>query len=96
MSGGEDLGAGVLQGYWLLIGICLAMVAHICLHLLALKHISLTADTVVDRSQSTAAYVDFAKIFPATFFSVNPVHCLRCKYGINKRTEQTFYSPLMG
>jgi hypothetical protein len=93
-SGGEDLGSGVLQGYWLLMGVCFAMVTHACLHLLALQCILQATDTTVDRSASKAAYADYAKKIPATFFSLNPVHCLRCKYGISKRTEQDFYSPL--
>jgi len=94
LSGGEDLASGVLQGYWLLMGICLAMVTHVCLHLLALKCILLLVDIGVDRSSSKVTYADQANKSPATFFSVNPVHCLRCKYGISNRTEQDFYSPL--
>jgi len=96
LSGGKDLGSGVLQGYQLLMGICLAMATHAFLHLLVLYCISQMIDTAVDRSCSKAEYATHAKKFPATFFSVNPVHCLRCKYGISRRTEQDFYSPLKG
>jgi len=71
-----------------------AMVLHVALHLALLQHIAGTFLSDVDRSESTASYDDTANLFPATYFSVNPVHCLRSKYGINQKEEEQFYSPL--
>jgi len=94
LTGGEDLGAGVLKDEVLVAAIAGAMALHVILHLALLKAVASKFSTEVDRSESTATYEDTAKLFPATYFSVNPIHCLRSKYGINQKEEVQFYSPL--
>jgi len=96
LSGGEDLGGGVLKDNVLLATIVGAMVLHVVLHLSLLRCVANKFAEGVDRSESTATYEETAKLFPATYFSVNPVHCLRSKYGINQKEEEQFYSPLRG
>jgi hypothetical protein len=93
LSGGADLGGGFLKDEVLLVAIVGAMVLHVALHLSVLRCVASIFSEDVDRSDSTANYEDTAKLFPATYFSVNPVHCLRSKYGINQKGEEQFYSP---
>jgi len=94
LTGGEELGGGVLKDKALLAAIVGAMTLHVLLHLALLRCVISTFDEDVDRSESTATYEDTAKLFPATYFSVNPVHCLRSKYDITQKGEEEFYSPL--
>jgi len=94
LSAGKDLGSGLLKGYVLGAAIAGAMFVHGLLHLLMLRLVMTACSTNVDRSASVATYEHVARSFPATYFSVNPVHCLRTKYGINPAPQVNFYSPL--
>merc|ERR1712008_267337 len=73
-----------------------AMVGHILLHLLALKAVKGMCTSSVDRCGSKARYADAVENFPASYFNVNPVHCLRSLYALNQKEAQEFYSPLKG
>jgi len=93
LTGGQDLGGGFLKDNILLMAIVGAMLLHVLLHLGLLHCVASGFSAGVDRSESKATYENTAKLFPATYFSVNPVHCLRSKYGINQKEEEQFYSP---
>jgi len=93
LTGGQDLGGGFLKDNTLLVAIVGAMSLHVLLHLALLRCVVSGFSADVDRSESPATYENTAKSFPATYFSVNPVHCLRSKYGINQKEEEQFYSP---
>jgi len=90
---GSDLHSCTLQGYRLGGAVTAAMMGHILLHLLTLTAIKKICTTSVDRSESKARYMDTAKKFLASYFSLSPVHCLRSRCGLNQETVQEFYSP---
>jgi len=97
LTGMNDIKSSFLQGYWLGLAIAGAVVGHVLLHLLLLSAIRHMCSRHVDRSNSKAMYADVARQFPATYFSKNPIHCLRSRYGINQEKEvQKYYSPLQG
>jgi len=91
MSGkASELGSGVLQGYSLGVGVVLAFLIHVALHLLLL-------DTLVpclgqaSIQQPEEAYAECARAMPSTWFSSNPVHCLRSRYIFRDDPPQGFY-----
>jgi len=96
LTGTDDLRSGVLQGYRLGLAVAGAMLGHLFLHLVLLAAVRRCCSKHVDRSRSKATYADIAQRFPATYFSVNPIHCLRSRFGINQDQAQAFYSPLKG
>jgi len=96
MTGTNDLGSGVLQGWRLKGAVLGAMVGHIVLHLVTLWAVKTVWTTSVDHKGSTAKYADIKESFAASYFNVNPVHCLRSLYALNQHEVQEFYSPLQG
>jgi hypothetical protein len=103
LTGGIQLSSGILKGSRLLAAAVLAVVAHILMHRWALAiiisrirgHELFAADAIGARhAKHGAGYKDTAELHTATYFSVNPVHCLRSRYLLAEKPHQTFYSPL--
>mmetsp|Transcript_93579 Transcript_93579/g.180454 ORF Transcript_93579/g.180454 Transcript_93579/m.180454 type:complete len:985 (+) Transcript_93579:62-3016(+) len=87
---GHDVNSLALEGYGLAGVIVAAMVGHVLLHLLTLTAIKKMFTKSVDRSKSEAMYEDAEEMFPASYFSLSPVHCLRSRYGLNQGMVQEF------
>jgi len=105
VTGGIQLSSGILKGSRLLAVVVLAVVAHILMHRWALEtlisRIRGHGDAAIaaaamgaGHTKHGATYKDTAKLFTATYFSVNPVHCLRSRYLLDEKPHQSFYSPL--
>ncbi|CAJ1329462.1 unnamed protein product [Effrenium voratum] len=93
MSGGDTLGSGYLKGY-ALGGACIAAAAlHFVVHLALLEFVVKPMGEAEVETKDSAKYADAAKICPATYFSTNPIHCLRSKYILNHSPPQVFYAP---
>eukprot|EP00405_Crypthecodinium_cohnii_P036238 CAMPEP_0206547360 /NCGR_PEP_ID=MMETSP0325_2-20121206/13251_1 /ASSEMBLY_ACC=CAM_ASM_000347 /TAXON_ID=2866 /ORGANISM="Crypthecodinium cohnii, Strain Seligo" /LENGTH=995 /DNA_ID=CAMNT_0054046653 /DNA_START=46 /DNA_END=3033 /DNA_ORIENTATION=- len=86
----HKLGSGPLQGPVLWQVLAGVFFGHIVIHLLCLKYI-VPLFCLTDRPPETRPYSECAKQMPASWFSVNPVHCLRSKYIYNHSPPQTYY-----
>jgi len=78
--GGTDAGTLLGRRVWLLTGS--AMLFHALFHWVALKVIFSYCQGQVDRSMSKQSYAALERREKATYLSLNPVHCLRCRYGL--------------
>merc|ERR550525_2682 len=89
---GPDLQSCTLKSPWLGCAVVAAAMCHIFLHLVTLQAIQRTCTTSVDRSDSKAKYEDIVDLFPASYFSLSPVNCLRSRYDLAPKTVEEFYS----
>lgn len=103
MTGSLQLSSGILRGSRLLAAVVMAVVGHVLVHRWALAIIFsrirgprlFAGDAIGARhAKHGAGYEATAELYPATYFSVNPVHCLRSRYLLAEKPHQTFYSPL--
>mmetsp|Transcript_58178 Transcript_58178/g.104120 ORF Transcript_58178/g.104120 Transcript_58178/m.104120 type:complete len:1085 (+) Transcript_58178:48-3302(+) len=91
MSGDPNkLGSGYFKGYELGQAIAAAMFGHMILHCCVLDYL-VPAMASVESKNTTATYAETATNLPCTWFSANPVHCLRSKYIKKDNPPQCFY-----
>jgi len=86
----KKLGGGPLQGAALWQALAGAFFGHIIFHLVLLEFV-VPMFHDVEKHPEEKPYSECAKIFPASWFSTNPVHCLRSKYIYEHEPPQTFY-----
>jgi len=86
----EELGSGVLQGHRLAAAVVGAFLGHVMLHLLLLETLVPWLGTV-RCEEAEEAYSECAAHTPCTWFSSNPVHCLRSRHIFRSQPSQGFY-----
>lgn len=86
----HKLGDGPLKGAVLYQALAAACFGHILIHLLCLKFV-VPLFCNVERPPEKRPYRDCAEKVPASWFSVNPVYCLRSKYIYEHKPPQTYY-----
>jgi hypothetical protein len=69
-----------MDGYFLWICCGVAFVGHCMMHVIVLKAVVPTLVTKVPHEPSKASYAEVATKTALTWFSTNPVHCLRSKF----------------
>jgi len=92
MSGGIQLGSGVLKGKELWFSILGAAALHFVVHLYALEIFVKPCSKIDEQDFVDDKYAEVAAKQPANHFSTNPVHCLRSKYILNHSPPQVMYS----
>lgn len=92
MSGDGTLGSGFFKGYSLGAAACGAMVLHFILHLSVLEFVVKPLGDA-DEGHTSISFAEAAKTNPATYLSMNPIHCLRSKYILKHNPPQVFYAP---
>ncbi|CAE8666487.1 unnamed protein product [Polarella glacialis] len=94
MSGTNVVGSGYLQGYRLGAACLGVMVLHFVVHLSVLEFFVRGYGTSTDPgAKNTESYAITARACPATYFSTNPVHCLRSRYIFAHNPPQALYVP---
>eukprot|EP00929_Paragymnodinium_shiwhaense_P055461 TRINITY_DN27786_c0_g1_i1.p1 TRINITY_DN27786_c0_g1~~TRINITY_DN27786_c0_g1_i1.p1 ORF type:complete len:1040 (+),score=133.98 TRINITY_DN27786_c0_g1_i1:77-3196(+) len=68
------------HGFSLLFRCLLAFFGHIAVHLLVFRHVVPLLARGSDHEQTPIEYPDYAKDVACSWFTANPVHCLRSKY----------------
>jgi len=88
----KTLGSGVLQGYKLGAALAWSFLLHCLVHVLFLDQViprlALSASEAHDPSEP---YEDTARSTACTWFSANPVHCLRSQYVYNHDPPQRYF-----
>mmetsp|Transcript_24973 Transcript_24973/g.77828 ORF Transcript_24973/g.77828 Transcript_24973/m.77828 type:complete len:129 (+) Transcript_24973:1045-1431(+) len=82
--------SGFLQGYALSGAMFSAFFVHFLLHIVILDYVVPKLGHV-ERHPANESYADCAAMTPATWFSTNPVHCLRSKYVLKDEPPQGFF-----
>jgi hypothetical protein len=92
MSGGVDakLGSGYLKGGSLWMACIGALLGHILVHRFMLN-VVIPATLSVPDIKTKLTYAEGAKLTPATWFSCNPVHCLRSKFLYKHEPAQVYF-----
>eukprot|EP00441_Pelagodinium_beii_P015297 CAMPEP_0197655374 /NCGR_PEP_ID=MMETSP1338-20131121/39413_1 /TAXON_ID=43686 ORGANISM="Pelagodinium beii, Strain RCC1491" /NCGR_SAMPLE_ID=MMETSP1338 /ASSEMBLY_ACC=CAM_ASM_000754 /LENGTH=918 /DNA_ID=CAMNT_0043231009 /DNA_START=31 /DNA_END=2787 /DNA_ORIENTATION=+ len=86
----EVLGSGYLQGYQVGAACFGAMLVHFIIHLTVLDYVVKPYEMSGKAGNHT--YAEAARTQAATFFSTNPIHCLRSKYVLNHSPPQFPYA----
>jgi len=89
-NGNTALGAGPLQGGVLWGTMLGAFWGHFILHLVALEYV-VPMCGIPENKNAEERYEECARTTPCTWFSSNPVHCLRSKYVHKHDPPQSFY-----
>jgi hypothetical protein len=88
MSGKDGLGSGVLKGYAFWGAVVGAFFGHMLLHVMLIDMINQEDHK---GEEEDGEYADSATEKAATWFSCNPVHCLRSKYIYEHQPPQGFF-----
>lgn len=90
MGDPHKLASGPLQGYQLGQAMLAAFFGHMLLHCCMLDYLVPLLSSV-ESVNTTATYAETAATLPCSWFSANPVHCLRSKYIKKDDPPQVFY-----
>jgi len=92
MSGRKDrLGSGILQGYTLGACLALAFLSHCVVHVFVVGLVIPRLAARQIQSDPSETYAACARRTPCTWFSSNPVHCLRSKHVFRDNPPQGFH-----